>query len=803
MKQLYLCLIGWLILMSLCGNAQSIYFFRDSGNPGFYDTGLAFRTAPSTIEQTGPSGDKIPTDNTAYVGDNSLRLKWTSRSGGDWSALVIAPGFPFQDIRNTDTLAFWAYTPTGIAKNDLPVVFMEGAPGNTKSRKYSLSDYSNDLPAQTWTQLKIPLSVFFNDPNQTNIQFSQIKAIIFGQNAADNVEHTLLIDEVRTYRSAGGVPNPPTNLRATGYDSHVELRWQPGSSPSGLGAGSYRLYRAVRTGDFQFVRALNAADTLAIDFVRNLGTNLNLKYRITATNDAGAESAATAEVSTRTFDMSDEQLLTMVQAYTFRYFWDFAHPVSGLARERNTSGDVVTMGGSGFGVMAILVGIERGFITREQGLAQLSKIVNFLSTADRFHGAFPHWMNGVTGKVVPFSTQDNGGDLVETAFLMQGLLTVREYFKGNSTEEITLRQKITALWEAVEWNWYRKQTENVLYWHWSPNFGFAINLPIRGFNETHIAYLLALSSPTQPVPANLYPDGWAGSNYRYGGFHYNIQLLVGPRFGGPLFFAHYSYLGFDPRFVRDAYTNYFIHNRNVARIHQLYAIENPRRFAGYSADNWGLTASDDPLVGYLAHEPGSNNDNGTIAPTAALASMPYTPTESLAALKHFYRNLGARLWGPMGFYDAFNETQNWFATSYLAIDQGPIIGMIENYRTELLWKNFMANPEIATGLAKAGFVPDSSLVATKNVSTVFTKVTVFPNPVQDRMLLELELQHAANVQLELFDNLGHRVQRYSERHLAPGTHRLELPTAHLPNGIYYLHLGTDEQHLTRKILVVK
>lgn len=798
MKQIQCCIAIGLFLMSWNMNAQSVYFFRDSDNPGFYDSGLAFKTAPSALEQTGVTGDKIPTQVTAYAGINSLRLKWTSQPGGDWSALVIAPGFPFQDIRNTDTLAFWAYAPTGLAKAAMPVIFMEGAPGATKSRKYSLSNYTNDLPAQTWVQIKVPLSIFFNDPTQTNINFAQTKAIIFGQNVADAVEHTLLVDEVRTFRSAAVIPNPPTNLSAIGYDSHVELRWQKSA-----GAGAYRLYRAIgNTGNFQFVRSLNPTDTIAIDFVRPLGTNLTLQYRLTASNDSGAESTPTATVEAKTFDMSDEQLLTMVQAYTFRYFWDFGHPVSGLARERNTSGDIVTMGGSGFGVMSILVGIERGFVTKQDGLARLNKIVNFLSTADRFHGAFPHWMNGATGKVVPFSTQDNGGDLVETAFLMEGLLTVRQYFNGNSNEEITLRNKITMLWEAVEWNWYRRQGQNVLYWHWSPNFDFAINFQLRGFNETHITYLLALASPTNGIPGNLYQQGWAGSGYRYGGFHYNLKLDVGPRFGGPLFFAHYSYIGFDPRYIRDEYTNYFIRNRNHSLIHYAYAIENPKNFVGYGANSWGLTASDDPLVGYLAHEPGNSNDNGTVSPTGALSSMPYTPAESIAALKHFYRDLGARLWGPMGFYDAFNETQNWFATSYLAIDQGPIIDMIENYRTELLWKNFMSNPEIKPGLAKAGFVPDSTLVGTAEIPAAFSKVEIFPNPTHEHISIELEQIQTAKVSVELLDALGRLRLSQPEQTLRPGIHRINLTISDLEDGIYFVRIGTHGQYLTRKIFIV-
>ncbi len=800
-------LSGAMLLFVFCAtHAQSVYFFRDSEQAGYYDSGLAFKTAPSTIEQSGSTGtgDKIPTSNSiVFQGENSLKLRWTSRPGGDWSALVIAPGFPFQNILQTDTLAFWAYAPNGINKDALPFIFMEGAPGATKSQKYSLANYTNDLPAQTWTQIKIPLSVFLNDPNQTNINFSQIKAVIFGQGVADGVEHILYVDEVRTYRSSATIPNPPTDFRAFGYDSHAELRWK---NPANPGLASYNLYRSVNGGDYQLIRSVDKSDTLYIDFVRAVGTNLDLSYRIFGVNDSGTESAMPGTATASTRDMSDEELLTMVQEYTFRYFWNFAHPVSGLARERNTSGNVVTMGGSGFGVMAILVGIERGFISREQGLQRLLKIVTFLENANRFKGVFPHWMHGSTGDVIPFSQQDNGGDIVETAFLFEGLLTVREYFEGTTAEEIALRNKITAMWEAIDWNWYRKQNQNVIYWHWSPNFNFAINLPVRGFNETHMVYLLALSSPTMPVPPNLYTQGWAGNpNYVNGGTYYGYKLDVGFGNGGPLFFSHYSYIGFDPRYVRDAYTNYFIRNRNHTLINRAYCIDNPKNYPGYSEVSWGLTASDDPIVGYKAHEPSFDGDNGTITPTAALSSMPYTPEESIAALKHFYRDRGAKLWGPMGFYDAYNDAQNWVASSYLAIDQGPIIGMIENYRTELLWNNFMKNPEIHAGLAKAGFTPDSISVSTDEIPiNDILSVNIFPNPTFDKVTVELQQLQTAGVRIELRDGLGRLRQiLLNDDNMLPGMHRIYLETSTLSNGIYFLNIRTNEQQLTKKILIAK
>lgn len=797
------------VLFSLCSglSSQTVFFYKDSNGPGYYDTGLAFRSGSSFIEQAGPTGDKIPVeyDIPPYEGNNSLRLRWQSQNGGDWSALVIAPGFPFQDITQTDTLSFWAYAPEALAGADWPQIFMEGAPGNTKSRKYALAPYVGNIPAGQWRQVKVPLSLFFEDPDQTNINFSQIKAIIFGQDAADGQEHTLLIDEVKTYNgsmSAGPVA-APSGLTADGYDSHVELNWASSSEPELAG---YRIYRSLDNGqNFQPLRYLSGAHNQFIDFVRPAGTNLNLQYRVRAVNFAGQESPPSNTVSVSTFDMTDDQLLEMVQQYTFRYFWDFAHPVSGLSRERNTSGDIVTMGGTGFGVMAILVGIERGFITRAQGLERMQRITGFLENADRFHGAFPHWMNGVTGQVVPFSTQDNGGDIVETAFLFEGLLTARQYFNQDTPEEAALRDKITQLWEAVEWNWYRKQNQNVMYWHWSPNFNYAINLSVRGWNETMMVYLLAIASPTEGVPASLYHTGWAGGNYTSGLSYYGIQLPLGTALGGPLFFVHYSFIGFDPRYKRDQYANYFTQGRNQSLINQAYCISNPQGHEGYGELVWGLTASDDPLVGYLAHEPRLGQDNGTVAPTGALSSMPYTPVESIATLKHYYRNLGQRLWGPMGFYDAFHPGLNWYADSYLAIDQGPIICMIENYRTQLLWNHFMADPEIQDAIDAIGFVPDSTMVSTKApLSIPDITVHVYPNPVQDVLTIELTLPGSANLNALLTDTKGNTISQIANRQrFTPGEHSIRIDTRHLPNGAYFLKVYNEQTALTRRIMIFK
>lgn len=410
---------------------------------------------------------------------------------------------------------------------------------------------------------------------------------------------------------------------------------------------------------------------------------------------------------------SDDEFLNYIQQAHFNYMWEGAEPVSGLACERihmdgdypENDADVITTGGSGFGIAGLLVGIERNFITREEGVTRLHQIVDYLEKADRFHGVWSHWIHGPTGKVKPFGKKDNGGDLVESAFLMQGLLCVRQYFADGNDKEKALSAKIDKLWKEMEWNWYQNG-QDVLYWHWSPDYGWEMNFPLEGYNECLITYILAASSPTYPIPASAYHNGWARKGaIRSDSVAYGLPLILkhnyAEQYGGPLFWAHYSYIGLDPRGLNDQYANYWDVNRNQTLINYRYCVENPKHFKGYSDACWGLTASYS-INGYHAHAP-VDNDLGVITPTAALSSYPYTPEESAKALKNFYFNLGDSIWGKYGFYDAFSIEHNWYPKRYLAIDQCTIAPMIENHRTGLLWRLFMSCPEVQEGLKKLGF----------------------------------------------------------------------------------------------------
>ncbi len=496
-----------------------------------------------------------------------------------------------------------------------------------------------------------------------------------------------------------GISPAARALTAKGADSRVDLVWEAAGDAQG-----YNIYRSssARGGYRLLNKNLHRIDVYS-DFIGSNGRTYY--YKVAKVDRQGKESPlASRPVSARPIKMADSELVTSIQEATFRYFWNYAHPKSGLARERYYSDkDGCAIGGSGFGALAVMIGVDRKFIPREEGAERLLTMATFLEKADRYHGAWAHWLNGSTGETIRFSQKDDGGDIVETALLMQGLLTVRQYFDRDAPVEEELRKTITRLWETVEWDWFFK--DGHMIWHWSPKYGFEKNHKVRGYNETMIVYLLGIASPTHPIPASSYYGGWASSpHYANGKKYYGIKQSVGPPMGGPLFLSHYSFVCFDPRGKHDKFANYFENARAITKIQQAYCRDNPGGFRGYNSKVWGLTACYTP-DGYRACQPGER-DNGTIAPTAALGSMPYTPKESMATLKFFYHQLGDRLWGSFGFYDSFNLERNWFSDGYIAIDQGPIICMIENARTGLLWKNFMKNPEIQPMLDAIGWEKD-------------------------------------------------------------------------------------------------
>ena len=699
-------------------------FFDNSLTTDSYFYGSGHASAPSSVEL---KKDKLPIENHIFLTPpNALRLEWQSQPGGSWEAEVHIVNFRnrLPELSGSNVY-LWFYAPQAIPAADLPRVVLSNAreglqvaefPGSF-TEPVSLGTFAGDLPAGRWVQVRIPLSEF-RTASIYEFRPQQLLNIVFLQGHADGVRRTLIVDEIRIdddgadarRQSTSDSLPAPLNVRAVGYDRHVEVRWDATERP---GLARYVIYRSLDGKDFSPIGIQLPVTTRYSDFLGKSG--IIVQYKVAASDQTYRQSPLSAAASTATRDLNDDELLAMLQEASFCYYWEGADPASGMARE-NIPGDdrIVATGASGFGIMALIVGVDRGFISREQGVERLSKIVNFLARAQRYHGAWSHYMNGSTGRTMAvFGMLDDGGDLVETSFLMQGLLAARQYFHGANESEQSLYRRISQLWETVEWDWYRETPESGnLYWHWSPQWTWQIHHPLIGFNEVMITYLLGIASPTHPVPASFYYTGWAsqseralsyrrgwsgsneGDHYGNGHAYYGIKLDVGVGNGGPLFFTHYSYMGFDPHSLRDRYTSsYFENNRNIALINRAYCIENARHFEGYGPNDWGLTASDGP-GGYVAHAPDQANSTGTLTPTGALASFPYTPKESMEAFKHYYRDLGGTMWDIYGPRDAFNPSQNWISPIYMGLNQAPIVVMIENYRTGLVWKSFQSNPEI-------------------------------------------------------------------------------------------------------------
>jgi hypothetical protein len=705
-------------------------YFDNSLTPDTYFYSRAQASAPSLLEQ---KKWRLPVETRIFLTPpNALRLEWQSQPGGGWEAEVRIVNFrnrlPGFSGRN---LYLWCFAPQAILSADLPLIVASNASEGLQvaefpgafSQPLPLGKFAGDIPAGRWIQVRIPLSEF-RTGSIYEFRPQYLQNIIFLQGRADAARHTLILDDIRIDDDAAGdsnsdsaaSPPPPQNIQATGYDRHIEVRWDAGDTTK---LGRYVIYRSLDGKDFQPIGIQLPGTQRYSDFLGKSG--VTAQYRVTSSDRQYRQSSPSTVTSASTRELNDDELLTMLQEACFRYYWDGADPYSGMARE-NIPGDdrIVATGASGFGISALIVGVDRKFITREQGVERLTKIVGFLEGAQRYHGAWSHYMDGSTGTTMPvFGMFDDGGDLVETSFLMQGLLAARQYFHGTNEKEQALYRRISRLWETVEWNWYRQTAQSdFLYWHWSPQWTWQIHHPLIGFNEVMITYLLSIASPTHGVPADMYYSGWSsqsptaisyregwsgskdGNHYFNGHTYYGIKLDVGVGTGGPLFFTHYSYIGFDPHSLHDRYTSsYFDNNRNIALINHAYSVANPKHFEGYGPNAWGLTASDGP-EGYVPHAPDDANDRGTLTPTGALASFPYTPEASMAAFKHYYRDLGDQLWDIYGPRDAFNPGQDWISPIYMGLNQAPITVMIENHRTGLVWKQFMSNPEIGAVLQK-------------------------------------------------------------------------------------------------------
>jgi hypothetical protein len=677
-------------------NFSQQVFFENSLSPGSYFYSLGKVSAPSSLTLV---NGRIPIETSAFIsGPNALDLEWQSMTDGGWDVEVDLYNWRNRNVNFTgDSLFLWLYAKHGIRAEDLPKIALRGL-DRDHTAQLSMGDFAHNLESNKWTRVRIPLTKF-TSTSLRPFDSHRLGAIVFAQGESDGKAHSLFIDDIRIEdgtQTKQHTPAAPKILEAKGYERHVDLKWEAPSDPA---VAQFVIYRSMQGEPFRAIGVQRYGVNRFSDYVGD--AHATASYKVSARTSSLSESPLSTAATASTHPMTDDELLTMVQEASFRYYWEANEPNSGMARE-NTPGDddVIALGASGFGIMSIVVGVERGFITRQQAVERLLQITNFLAKADRYHGAWAHFLSGGTGHTLAvFQIYDDGADLVETSFLMQGLLTARQYFQQDTEGERQLRDNITALWQSVEWDWFRATPKrDALYWHWSPDYAFHIANRLQGWNEVMITYMLAIASPTHPAPPNIYYTGYTaeGTDHPYGVrrtyFGFAVDMNYTPDSPGPLFFTHYSYLGYDPRGWRDKYANYYDNNRNEALISQAYSIANPSHFKGYGVDTWGLTAVDGPR-GYHEYKPFATDD-GTVAPTGAISSFAYTPQQSMLALKHFYRDLGAQVWDIYGFRDAFNEQQNWYSGITMGLNQGPMADMIENYRSGLIWKCFMSNPEI-------------------------------------------------------------------------------------------------------------
>jgi exo beta-1,2-glucooligosaccharide sophorohydrolase (non-reducing end) len=701
---------------------QRHVFFENSSSDVAYFHSDAAAIAPSVLDI---ANGRIPADRIHFKSPpNSLRLRWNSAPGGDWQATVkVAMRYDRRFEFDGNAISLWCYSEEGLASDDSPRLSLQDSRGASLTMIRLLADHV-DLPPKKWVRVRLPFANFvglFGGTEDSGFTSRDLASVAFVQGLDDGRDHTLYIDDVRVVDDGAldeVAPSTPTNLTVKAEDSHFDLAWTPNPEPDLVG---YRIYRSWDGTNFEPVATRPGDSRRCVDFVG--GPDKTGAYKVSAVDLGDNESALSDAVSGTTHALTDDQLLDMVQRSCVRYYWEGQNSESGMAVEILPGDEsLVAVGASGIGVMALVVAAERHYVDREAAAERMLKIVRFLRRADRFHGAWSHFINGRTGHVNPyFGKYDDGGDLVETGFLIQGLLTARQYFDRDNAAEAEIRDTITALWREVEWDWYRMTPDSAfLYWHWSPDHGWHIKHPLVGWNETMIIYLLAIASPTHGVPASMYYSGWAGQSdlavqyrrnwskstagdhFANGHEYYGIKLDVGSDSGGELFFTQFSFLGFDPRGLRDRYTNYFENNRKLALINRAYCIDNPRQRVGYGANCWGRSAG----IRSGGGKPLPRDDNGTICASAALGVFPYTPDESMAALKHFYRDLGGKTWGVYGFHDGFNETDQWYDEVYMGLNQAQIVVGIENYRTGLVWKLFMSNPEIEPMLQAIGFKRD-------------------------------------------------------------------------------------------------
>lgn len=803
------------LMLAVPAFAQDIIVFDDDDATGsdYYDASWGNATT-SFLNLVGPGKDKLPINAVQkYKGQHSGIIRWKQTAGGEWRLFIAADGWAGQNAANYDSLVFYLNGPQAMSGEVLPYLGLEDT-GNTLSNTTPLTAYFAGLDADlsTWQRVHVPLSAF---QPFGSFDLSKLKTVRFSNGAATADTVTMWVDEIRIIKKPADAqaPSAPQNFAVIPHDRLVELTWNENNETDLHG---YFVYRATDVAG-PFSRIQNEAGRVPYFFDTQVTNGAPYYYKITAVDSSSNESDFSLMLAGTPATGTDTDLLDLEQRAAFYFFWYASNPNTGVSLDRMTNPTLGATGSTGFGLTTYPIAVERGWITRTQAAERTLKVLRFYrDTADRFHGFYPHFLNSETGKVIELFDKDNGADIVESAYFFAGALTCRQYFTGADAVESEIRQIATDLYNAADWQFVRRNTagdtlQNLSWW-WSPTYGFQNGGRVTGFNEAMIVYLLALGSPTHAVPASVYHQGWAGS-YRRNQSHYGIPLQV-ESWSSSLFTYQYTPCWVDFRNKQDAYANYFETSRNATLINRQWCIANTGHYVGYSDSLWGLTACDgpgySPFRGYDARGP-FQSDDGTIAPTAALASMPFTPNESLAALRYMFDHHRDGLWGAYGFKDAFNLTANpdWFDPDYIGIDQGPIVIMIENYRSQLIWNLFMSSPEVAAAMAKAGFT--TTAVEEKDGTTVpgrFALEQNYPNPFNAGTRLQYWLPTSGVAKLVIYDITGKLVATLVDENKPAGEHvvlwnGLNHTGTVVASGVYFYQLTHDAGSLVKRMVLLR
>jgi hypothetical protein len=533
----------------------------------------------------------------------------------------------------------------------------------------------------------------------------------------------------------------PTNLVSVTGDLSIVLHWDQSVDTTLAG---YNVYRASSaSGPFTLQNTSLLLSAGFCDFgVVDGQTNF---YQVTAVDTNAIESphSSTIAAVANPFTNTD-QFLDFIEETHFDFLWYWANPLNGLIADRSEQNSSCSIAAVGFGLTAIGIGIDHGWITRAQGVARVATTLRtFLQGPEGsgatgiigYNGWFYHFLDMKTALRASSMPELSS---IDTVLLLAGILSAKQYFNGTNADETSIRTMATSIFNRVNWTWMSQGTSGVSM-AWYPDTGFSAGNWI-GYNEGMIIYILGLGSSTTPLPTsswNLWTSGYTWAT------NWGQSYVFYP----PLFTYEYSHCWIDFRHIADAYMNshssdYFENSRRAALAQVAYATANPNHLIGYSSTVWGLSASDDPN-GYTAHGlPPQGYDDGTIAPTAAGAAIAFTPEYSEPALSYFYNHYRSKIWTAFGFRDAFTPRLNWFDVDELGIDQGPIVIMIENYRTQRPWQLFMRNPEVQTGLQRAGFV-----------SLPLVNISAEVQPAQNKVTLMWQAAVGATYQVEYSSDL--------------------------------------------------